>query len=273
MADMSNLKYRVLIVDNSSDTKQSLEDFLDDGEFMFEQEFSADKGYKRIQKQHYDLIVTEIQLGEEQMTGLEMLQKVREGNSTVPFVILTDQSSVENSVMAINYGVAGYLVKPLVPSEVSETIRRAIRYHKGRFLKSELENYNMENAFHAVIASEERSILKLLDTVDNLIELVYPNDTGGFSDLKMAIYESLSNAVEHGNSNQPDKNIFFKLNLRMDRITVHIKDEGTGFNAHKMLNQRDTLKGLNRGLNLIYHLMDEISFNTMGNEINLLKIL
>ncbi|MBT4090068.1 MAG: hypothetical protein HOE30_16405, partial [Deltaproteobacteria bacterium] len=54
---------------------------------------------------------------------------------------------------------------------------------------------------------------------------------------------------------------------------VHIKDEGTGFNAHKMLNQRDTLKGLNRGLNLIYHLMDEISFNTKGNEINLLKIL
>ncbi|NQU64711.1 MAG: ATP-binding protein, partial [SAR324 cluster bacterium] len=269
----SNLKYRVLIIDNSSDTKQSLENFMDDDEFIFEQEFSTDKGYKRIQKQHYDLIISEIQLGENQMTGLEMLQKVREGNSTVPFVILTDQSSVENSVKAINYGVAGYLVKPLVPSEVSETIKRAIRHHKGRFLKSELENYKMENAFNAVIASEERSILKLLDTVDNLIELVYPNDTGGFSDLKMAIYESLSNAVEHGNCDQPDKNIFFKLNLRMDRITVHIRDEGEGFNSSSIMNQRETITGLNRGLNLIYHLMDEISFNTKGNEINLLKIL
>ena len=269
---MSNLKYRILIIDNSSDTKQSLEDFLDDGEFMFEQEFSIDKGYKKIQKQHYDLIITEIQLGENQMTGLEMLQKVRESNSTVPFVILTDQSSVEISVKAINYGVAGYLVKPLVPSEVSETIKRAIRHHKGRFLKGELENYRMENIFSAVIASEERSILKLLDTVDNLIELVYPNDTGGFSDLKMAIYEGLSNAVEHGNSNQSDKNIFFKLNLRMDRITVHIRDEGEGFNSHEIGRQRRGMKELNRGLDLIHHLMDEVSFNTKGNEINLLKI-
>ncbi len=273
MADMSNLKYRILIIDNSSDTKQSLEDFLDDGEFMFEQEFSIEKGYKRIQKQHYDLIVSEIQFEENQMTGLEMLQKVRESNSTVPFVILTDQSSVEISVKAINYGVAGYLVKPLVPSEASETIRRAIRHHKGRFLKSELENYRMENAFDAVIVSEERSILKLLDTVDNLIELVYPNDTGGFSDLKMAIYESLSNAVEHGNDNQPDKNVFFKLNLRMDRITVHIRDEGDGFDTYQMMNDKEAFKGLNRGLNLICHLMDEVSFNTKGNEINLLKIL
>lgn len=273
MADMSNLKYRILIIDNSSDTKQSLEDFLDDGEFMFEQEFSIDKGYKKIQKQHYDLIISEIQFGDNQMTGLEMLQRVRESNSTVPFVILTDHSSVEISVKAINYGVAGYLVKPLVPSEASDTIKRAIRHHKGRFLKSELENYRMENAFNAVIVSEERSILKLLDTVDNLIELVYPNDTGGFSELKMAIYESLSNAVEHGNNNQPDKNIFFKLILRMDRITVHIRDEGDGFNTHQMMTEKSAFKGLNRGLNMICHLMDEVSFNTKGNEINLLKIL
>lgn len=273
MADMSSLKYRILVIDNSSDTKQSLEDYLDDGEFMFEQEFSVDKGYKRLQKKHYDLIITEIQFGENQMTGLEMLQKVRESNATVPFVILTDQSSVEISVKAINYGVAGYLMKPLVPSEASETIRRAIRHHKGRFLKRELANYRMENAFNAVIVSEERSILKLLDTVDNLIELVYPNETGGFSELKMAIYESLSNAVEHGNRNEPDKNIFFKLYLRMDRITVHIRDEGDGFNAQRWMSQKDAFKGLNRGLNLIRHLMDEVSFNTKGNEINLLKIL
>jgi len=273
MSDMSGLKYRILIIDNSSDTKQSMEDFLDDEEFRFEQEFSADKGYKRIQKKHYDLIVTEIQFGKDEMTGLELLQKVRESNATVPFVILTDQSSVEISVKAINYGVSGYLMKPLVPSEVSETIRRAIRVHKGRFLKSELENYRMENTFSAVIVSEERSIIKLLDTVDNLIELVYPNETSGFSELKMAIYESLSNAVEHGNKNQPDKNVYFKLNLRMDRITVHIRDEGIGFNANQVMKARDSSKELHRGLNLIRHLMDEVSFNTKGNEINLLKIL
>ena len=131
----------------------------------------------------------------------------------------------------------------------------------------------MENAFHAVITSQEQSILKLLDTVNNLIELVYPKEYGNFSDLKMAIYEGLSNAVEHGNKNHSEKNIFFNLELKMDKIMVHIKDEGKGFDTNSRTFRKGRKKNINRGLNLIHHLMDEVSFNIIGNEINLLKLL
>ncbi|MCP4754149.1 MAG: response regulator [Proteobacteria bacterium] len=270
---MSNLRYHVLVIDRQKEIGKVLNNILDKGEFELDTESTAAKGFKRIQKQHYDLIISEIHLGQEEMSGLELLQKVRESNATVPFIIVSDQASVESSVKAINYGVSGYLVKPLVPAEATETIRRAIRYHKSRFLKTELDNYQIENAFQAVISSEEQSILKLLDTVDNLIELVYPNDYGSFSELKMAIYEGLANAAEHGNKNRSDKNIFFKLELKMDKIMVNIKDEGSGFEANVAEDSRDGSKGINRGLNLIRHLMDEVSFNIKGNEINLLKIL
>jgi len=83
----------------------------------------------------------------------------------------------------------------------------------------------------------------------------------------------LSNAVEHGNRHQPDRNVYFKLNLKMDKITVHIRDEGNGFDSKTAGKEANGLKGLHRGLHLIHHLMDEVSFNTKGNEINLLKIL
>jgi serine/threonine-protein kinase RsbW len=273
MSEMPNLKYRILVIEKSPEVRKKLRSILEQNEFLCDIESSASGGYKKIQQRHHDLIICEVADHPAEMTGLDLLRTVRESNLTVPFVIISDPDSIESSMRAINYGVAGYLVKPLVPTEVIETVRRAIRHHKGRFQKTELENYRIENAFKAVITSEEKSILKLLDTVDNLIELVYPDDHASFPDLKMAIYESLSNAVEHGNRNQRDKSVFFKLALRMDKITVQVKDEGEGFDPSLAMSQRDVVKGLNRGLTLIHHLMDEVSFNTKGNEINLLKIL
>lgn len=273
MPDLLNFKYRILLIDKESQSRSAIIKILDSEGFEYDWEASAERGYKRFTKQHYDLIISEITSGDSEMTGLDLLKKIRENDSSIPFIVISDITSVEISVRAVNYGVAGYLVKPIESDEAKDTITRAIRYHKGRFLTRELESYQMENSFDAVISSDEQSILKLLDTVDNLIELVYPKEYGSLPDLKMAIYEGLSNAVEHGNKNEPEKKVLFKLELRMDKIMVHIKDEGEGFDAKAISFGGEGGGSLNRGLKLIRHLMDEVTFSIKGNEINLLKIL
>jgi DNA-binding response OmpR family regulator len=273
MAELLNFKYRILLIDRESESRSAIISILDGEGFEYDWEASAEKGYKRFRKQHYDLIISEIKSDDKEMTGLDLLMRIRENDSTIPFIVISDITSVEISVRAVNYGVAGYLVKPIESDEAKETITRAIRYHKGRFLTKELDNYQMENSFDAVISSDEQSVLKLLDTVDNLVELVYPKEYGSLPDLKMAIYEGLSNAVEHGNKKNADKKILFKLELRMDKIMVHIKDEGEGFDTREMVGTNSGTTSLNRGLLLIHHLMDEVTFSIKGNEINLLKIL
>jgi anti-sigma regulatory factor (Ser/Thr protein kinase) len=59
----------------------------------------------------------------------------------------------------------------------------------------------------------------------------------------------------------------------MDKIMVHIKDEGEGFDTRHIIEVGSKKSSLNRGLRLIHHLMDEVTFSIKGNEINLLKIL
>jgi len=272
MPEMLDFKYRILLIDRESTSRNAVIEILDREGFEYDAESSAEKGYERFRKQHYDLIISEIRSAESEMSGLDLLKGIRENDSSVPFIVISDITSVEISVRAVNYGVAGYLVKPIEADEARETILRAIRYHKGRFLTKELDSYQMENSFDAVISSNEQSILTLLDTVDNLIELVYPKEYGSLPDLKMAIYEGLSNAMEHGNKKNPKKKILFKLELRMDKIMVHIKDQGEGFNTRKITRESSSAN-LNRGLGLIHHLMDEVTFSIKGNEVNLLKIL
>ena len=269
---MTGFNYRILAVDSQAESRLILKRILYEEGYEFDLETSPKKAYANVLKQHYDLIISECLVLGDQMSGLDLLQKIRENNSNVPFIVIADKTSVETSVKAINYGVAGYLVKPIAVKETKEIIKQAIRQYKSRYLKSELVNYRMDNTYSAVIASSEQAILKLLDTVDNLIELVYPSDYGSFPDLKMALYEGLSNAIEHGNKNKSENNVYFKIELQMDRIMVHIKDEGDGFNS-VLIQNKNELKRVNRGLNLINHLMDEVSFNIKGNELNLLKLI
>jgi DNA-binding response OmpR family regulator len=270
---MLDLKYRILSVQSDLELKTDLSGILVSEGYEFDMVSNAELGYRKLQKQHYDLVISEILLENDKMSGLDLLQKIRENNLDIPFIVISDISTIELSVKAINYGVAGYLVKPISIEETKEAIQQSIRHHKSRFLKNELVNYQMENAFQAVISSKEQSILKLLDTVDNLIEMLYPTEYGSFPDLKMAIYEGLSNAAEHGNHNQAEKNIYFKINMTMDKIIVQIKDEGVGFDWSAEVIPQEEIQATHRGLGLIRHLMDEVTFSIKGNEINLLKIL
>ena len=270
---MEGLTYNLLVVERLGESREILKRIFDEKGYRYNFLQTGESGFQKFMKQHYDLIISEIDLGEGQMSGLEFLRKVREFNTDVPFIVLAAHASSEESAQAINYGVTGYLSKPIAANDARDTVVRAIKHYKSRFLKNEIVNYSMENSYHAIIGSSEQSILKLLDNVDHLIELLYPSEYGSFPDLKMAIYEGLSNAKEHGNSNDPAKNIFFNIILRMDKIIVHIKDEGGGFNSFDVFKKSKKAVNVSRGLGLIRHLMDETSFNLKGNEINLLKIL
>ncbi|MDT8446838.1 MAG: ATP-binding protein [bacterium] len=267
---MESLKFQAMVLTDNPGLKADLKELMDAENLEVDFVRSYEKASLNLNKHHYDLVVSEICLKPGKKEGLDLLKGLRERDRDLPFVLIGTQESIADSVQAVNYGVSAFLLLPLDLEEAREAFARTIRHHKSRFQKNELINYQMTNQYQVVIRSSERSSLKLLDTVDNLIELIYPEEYGSFPDLKMAIYEGLTNAVEHGNQKDPEKNIYFQIFLMMDRILVQIKDEGRGFEADKAMVGGDLM---HRGLKLISHLMDEVTFNHQGNEINFLKLL
>ena len=88
--------------------------------------------------------------------------------------------------------------------------------------------------------------------------------------LRLAMDESLVNAIIHGNGNSEDKQIHVTAICDCDRIQVTVRDEGNGFDKSKLFDPRQEPylhRTHGRGVFLIRQFTNEVRFNEQGNEI------
>jgi serine/threonine-protein kinase RsbW len=118
------------------------------------------------------------------------------------------------------------------------------------------------------------------DAAHELIDqmLVAMSDAGWegreYFHVQMALEEAMVNAVTHGNKEAPDKVVEVEFKLRADLVFIRITDQGEGFRPEDLPDPRDEehLECTNgRGVMLIRAMMDEVSYNGVGNEVVMIK--
>lgn len=83
---------------------------------------SGQRGLDELGREEFALTILDIGLPD--MSGLEVLQRIRKQKPGLPVLIITAHGNLDNAVAAKKFGAAGYLVKPLDLHEVQETIRQ-----------------------------------------------------------------------------------------------------------------------------------------------------
>lgn len=77
------------------------------------------------------------------MDGLELAERVRHIESTLPVVVMTGYPSLENSIHTLKNGVVDYLIKPVNLEQMELTLRRILRerelFVENLILKEEAE--------------------------------------------------------------------------------------------------------------------------------------
>ncbi len=104
--------------------------------------------------------------------------------------------------------------------------------------------------------------------------------THGYSEedifaLRLSLEEALSNAIRHGNKQDPKKTITIRYYVNEDRIDIYIADEGTGFDPIKvpdptMAENLESPHG--RGILLMRAYMNLVEYNDTGNVIHIIKL-
>lgn len=61
------------------------------------------------------------------ISGLELLDKLRTQNASVPFIILTADPEVKLAVTAFHHNVSDYLMKPVVERELTNAVAMALQ--------------------------------------------------------------------------------------------------------------------------------------------------
>ncbi|MBN2357681.1 ATP-binding protein [candidate division KSB1 bacterium] len=92
--------------------------------------------------------------------------------------------------------------------------------------------------------------------------------SAGFSDedrdsMAIAVTEMIANAIYHGNKGDPKKKVTVTFYLYSDRICIHVRDYGGGFNPDKVadpLKPENLLKDSGRGIFIVRTLMDKVYF-------------
>jgi len=92
--------------------------------------------------------------------------------------------------------------------------------------------------------------------------------------LRLSLEEALTNAIRHGNGQDPQKKVKIRYRAQPEEVEIYIADEGKGFDPSLVPDptREDKLEcPSGRGIMLMRAYMDLLEYNVRGNEVHLVK--
>ena len=245
-----------------------------------------------------DLIFLDVDMP--RLDGLAALEEIREIDPHVPVVVVSAVAEPEVAEKALDLGAVNFLSKPFDVKEIRfvvDRIRMAISEETDT--RSALP-FLVERRTALEFGSDPAVLSRVVSFLGRELRLHYPGSDVPITEAKLALYEALANAVEHGNLeiDFDDKTKALatdgtisriidrrrgdpRFSARKVRIDANygrtsavwtIADEGRGF-AHRTIEETrrlgDTSALHGRGILLMKHYMTEVIWNEAGNKVRL----
>jgi DNA-binding response OmpR family regulator len=132
---------RIILVEDDQQLGSTLQRTLDGEGYLAEWVISAEQAELALRNSEFDLMVLDWMLP--QLSGVELLRKLRLGNCTMPVLLLTARLGTEQKVIGLDAGADDYLTKPFDLDELLARIRALLR---RRVVKADLvlRNHGLE---------------------------------------------------------------------------------------------------------------------------------
>ena len=256
----------ILIIEDDISFCKLLEKFLLKHKHTVVTAFSAAEGRIAVQKENFDLILSDLRLPD--TDGMTLLAEFQEYSPSVPVILMTGYSDVNTAVKAIKNGAADYISKPFNPDEVLLVIANALQSEtkvipkevvvKSQNEKKQLSTYVQGNS---VASKKLNEYIQLVSPTDLSVLIIGESGTG-----KEIIAKSI-----HQNSNRKAHPFIavdcgaIPKDLAASEFFGHLKGSFTGAISDKV--------GYFEAANLGTIFLDEIGNLSYENQIQLLRAL
>jgi two-component system response regulator HydG len=169
----------ILIIDDDKDICLVLSKFLTKNNYLVNVAHTGEEGLKQLRSTDFDLILCDYRLPD--LSGIELLQKIKILNSAVAVIIITGYSDVKTAVETFRYGASDYVTKPLYPDELLVTIRETISKNQTKLgiqPPSEISKPETRRPSVGNLSTDEFIVGKSShsQTVQRHVELIAPAD-------------------------------------------------------------------------------------------------
>ncbi len=126
-----------------------------------------------------------------------------------------------------------------------------------------------------LIPSKAENIVLVEKLVDDVCDL-FDIKEDIYGHILVALTEAVNNGLQHGNKANPSKHIEVTFKVKDNKIFFTVKDEGPGFDYTNLPDPTDPKnieKLTGRGVFLMKHLSDNVSFEDNGTKVTLEFIL
>lgn len=288
----------VLVVDDSATDRRLAGGLLEQGD-EFEVCYAVDgsDALAQMELQVPDLVVTDLNMPE--LDGLELTTVIRRDYPFVPVILMTAQGSEDIAVAALQKGASSYVPKRRLAQDLMETVRQVTSLAKEDRGQVRLLRRMLKQEIQFCIENENDLITSLVKYLQNGAAAQGLCDESNRIRIGVALQEALTNACYHGNlevsselrevdhrafyelvqersvtSPYADRRIHVSARFTPDFAEYVIRDEGPGFDRSQLRNPTDPEnleRPCGRGLLLMQTFMDEVRFNSIGNEVSLIK--
>ncbi|AJF05572.1 sigma-54-dependent transcriptional regulator [Geoalkalibacter subterraneus] len=159
-------KPRILLIDDEEGLCRMLEAVLGDEGYEVRAYNRPVPAVKDFVAGRYDLVITDIKMPE--MSGIEVLQKIKEKDPAIPVIVITAHATVDMSISAMRKGAYDMVTKPFEPDELLFRVKNALRLNllasENQSLREELEG---RFRFERIIGTSEK-LRAVLDKVEKL---------------------------------------------------------------------------------------------------------
>ncbi len=122
MVESAEDQLRVLVIDDERDHAETVAEILEAGGYACSIATSGKEGAKRIQSEEFDLVLTDLRMGD--LDGLAIVRLVKEHGDTLVMVI-SGSSDVKKAVQALQEGASHYILKPVSKEELLAVVNKS----------------------------------------------------------------------------------------------------------------------------------------------------
>lgn len=121
---------RILVAEDEKHLNDIIVKTLSKNHYSVDGCYDGAEALAYLQMAEYDVVVLDIMMP--QLSGLDVLKKLRASGNKTPVLLLTAMDSVQDRVTGLDAGADDYLVKPFAFDELLARIRVLLRRESGR---------------------------------------------------------------------------------------------------------------------------------------------